>query len=522
MNSFLNAIYKITVNGFMKPFVILSRQIKKNLFLKSKVAVAVKGAMKDFMAVLKRAPEKKTDYVLLGSRYYAKRLLSIATVLFILVATLGTTLILPKLRGWLFTPSIALSDPTLVAYQGKVKLLNREKIIIYEGTMVAGKCEGKGKQYDDKGNLIYEGDFKADLYEGEGVLYDGKGSRIYEGSFLANVFHGIGKQYQSEGKLLYEGEFANGSYMGSGKLYAEEGYLSYSGAFAQGLKNGYGVSYFKNGLIEYNGGYLNDHYHGEGTLFNDQGEKIYSGAFSNNQFEGYGKRYYDHVNTLYEGNFSNSKYSGLGKLYSLRGTLLYEGSFLENEYSGLGKLYSEESGKLLYQGTFEKALLTGLGDYYNGEKAFSGSWIEGRAMVENLLGKAAADGKLLFYENSQTIEMSSAYSLYFKKAGAALILNYPTDLLEPTIQAVVVTRSYNQTFAPTLTLDQYKKKLDAGSFSEKTVLLNAAANDLTYRAFTDAKQAICISLKGDGYVQKSYFDTSTKLLLFIEYSQVEA
>lgn len=521
MNSFLNAIYKITVNGFLKPFTILSRQLKKNLFFKSKVAVAVKGAMKDFMAVLKRAPEKKTDYVLLGSRYYAKRLLSIALVLFVLVATLGTTLIMPKLRGWLFTPSIALSDPALTAYQGKVKLLNREQIVIYEGTMLAGKCEGKGKQYDDKGHLIYEGDFKADLYEGEGILYDGKGNRLYEGSFLANVFHGIGKKYQAEGKLLYEGEFANGNYMGSGKLYATEGYLSYSGAFAQGLKNGYGVSYFGSGLIEYNGGYLNDHYHGEGTLFNEQGVKIYSGTFSNHQFEGYGKKYFDNTVVRYEGNFSNAQYSGLGKLFSEDGNLLYEGSFLENEYSGLGKLYSGENGKLRYQGTFEGNQLTGLGDYYNGEKVFSGSWVEGRAMVETLLGKAAADGKLLFFENSQTIEMGSTYSLYFKKAGAALVLNYPTELMEPAISSVIVSRNYHQAYAPTMTLDQFKMKLAPGSYKEKTLLFSTAGNHLTYKEFTDAKQAICISIKGEGFDQKWYFDTATKLLLFIEYSQVE-
>lgn len=517
MNQFLNSIYKVGVNAFLKPITVITRKFKKNLFFKSRVAVAVKTAVKDLMAVLKKAPDKKSDYVLMGNRYFAKRLLTLGLVAFILVVTLGTTVIVPKLRGWLYTPTIVLTDPSLATFSGKARLVNRSQVVVYEGAIQGGKCEGFGKQYTDAGVLAYEGSFKADLYEGQGTRYDSEGLRLYEGSFVANVYHGVGKTYQKNGKLKYEGDFINGLYSGSGKLYDHLGQLVYSGAFTQNMRNGYGVAYFPGGGIAYLGNFQNDLYQGEGTLLEESGQKRYVGQFANGQYEGLGKAYDTSGFLLYEGTFSQNAYSGQGKLYSGETQLLYEGGFLNGEYSGTGKLYEVSSGKLRYSGNFEQGLYSGAGEVYNGlEMVFSGTFAEGRAVLESFLGKAAPDLKPAFPEVSEVVEMKKNYGLYFKKAGFVGVFNYPDPLLEPSLEKIIFLPSiFSQQLSGETTLADFEKQTSKGGLVTKTLSLKNQDLSPVFSLLTDKGSVEVLVIEKKDYRETYYFDLETKKLLFI-------
>lgn len=105
---------------------------------------------------------------------------------------------------------------------------------IYEGYVVNGKAEGKGKftwtngdRYEGEfsnnemnGNGIltyangdrYEGDFVNGKCQGSGILVFANGDR-YEGQFLNNKMHGTGVLISSDGGRK-EGNFANGEFIG--------------------------------------------------------------------------------------------------------------------------------------------------------------------------------------------------------------------------------------------------------------------------------------------------------------------
>ncbi len=105
---------------------------------------------------------------------------------------------------------------------------------IYEGFVVNGKAEGKGKftwtngdryegefsnnEMNGKGILTYangdryEGDFVNGKCQGSGILVFANGDR-YEGQFLDNKMHGTGVLISSDGGRK-EGNFANGEFIG--------------------------------------------------------------------------------------------------------------------------------------------------------------------------------------------------------------------------------------------------------------------------------------------------------------------
>lgn len=449
MGNFIESILKAATSVLLRPITLFSRQIKKNLFLKSRVVTAVKASMKSFLAVLKRKPAMKSDYVLVGDQYYAKRLLMLVFLLVVAIITLSTTVLVPLARGRLFTPTFALSDPDLATYSGRAKLINRANILVYNGQMAAGLCEGTGKLYDDTGKLVYEGQFKADAFEGEGILYDGTGQKIYEGLFAANQFHGLGRAFDEKGRIVYEGDFANGFYNGSGKRFDENGLVRYAGGFSQGLENGYGIAYFSTGNIEYNGSYLNGDYHGEGTLYGADGQKLYSGSFASGKFEGLGKRYNDNGVLIYEGFFAMGTYSGLGRAYDASGILLYEGTFLSGKYSGLGAYYQKE------------------------QKRYDGDWLDGGIVFERYLGQLSTDFKQHFLEQGSLVEMKDHYGLWLPQTGVAPILSYPDTINEPVISKIYISRvTLSALGGDGLQLEQWKKRW-ANDQKEKQVALES-------------------------------------------------
>src|SRR5690606_26648415 len=104
---------------------------------------------------------------------------------------------------------------------GTGKLYHEGKVIangVFEDDRFVG---GSTKLYDDNGNPVYDGDLVDGLYEGKGKLYDPVlQSLIYEGEFAAGMYTGKGKLYDPVTEtLIYDGEFKDGKYEGKGKLY---------------------------------------------------------------------------------------------------------------------------------------------------------------------------------------------------------------------------------------------------------------------------------------------------------------
>lgn len=499
MANFLESVAKAATSTLMKPVNLFQRKLKKNLFMKSKVVTAIKASLKEFMVTLKKAPAKRADYVTLGDRMYAKRLLMVVLLFIVFMMVIGNSLVIPLLRGRLYTPTIALSDGLLTTYSGKAHLINREKVLIYDGMIGNGKCNGYGKQYDDKGRLRYAGDFEEDLYEGQGTLYDVNGNKVYEGQFTGNFFEGKGKLFDQSGKLKYSGEFS------------------------QGLENGYGLAYYDNGKVQYAGDFLNGKYHGEGNLFSISNERVYSGSFVNGLYEGSGKSFYEKEVLAYEGFFSLGEYSGLGRLYSQTGKLIYEGSFLQGEYYGMGKAFDATTGELAYNGNFENGLYSGSGALYVGsDKVYEGPWVAGAAPLEDLIGKLSTDVRVQFAENGQMIEMDGVYGLNLKKTGVVFELNYPEGALEPTVQKIMVSNfAFSDAIEQQPNLTGIMALYKATKDQIKTVKLADLPDQAVYKTITNLKSMQTLTLKQESCTMLFYFDEATGQLVLYEYRPLQ-
>ncbi len=504
MGNLIKYMFKTTKTAFLRPIKLLKRKLKKSIFLKSKVGKVIKTSVKEIIEVLKRAPEQKSDYVLIGNKYYAKRLLIVSVVFFLLIIAISQTVIIPFLRGRLYTPTLMLTDPLLETYTGKVKLVSRSGVTVYEGRLANGKCQENGVQYDDLGNLVYQGNFADDVYSGEGVLYAQNGDVIYKGQFENNTFNGIGILYQSNRSILYEGSFENGLFSGTGKLYNNSDQLIYAGAFSQGLQNGYGVSYFDNGMIQYTGNFLNGKYHGEGTLMTADGLKLYSGQFANGVFEGTGKLFFSNGQKAYEGNFTSDQYNGFGQQYSNEGKLIYQGNFALGYYSGEGKQYDTTTDNLIYDGTFDKSLFNGAGTYYmQNEKVYTGDWLSGDVPFESLLGLSSSDVRQHFLESGEVIQFENDYVISYPKAQCDFYFIYPTDVIEPVLYKIVIKDfSLTHTWQKGMSLDDVKSKFESYTALAKSV---------------DGHAYFVLNVPQASSQMNFYFDFNTLELIYYEY-----
>ena len=128
-------------------------------------------------------------------------------------------------------------------YEQRSQTNNKDIKQKYEGQVVNGKKEGKGKYIYDNGS-IYEGDFKNDKREGNGVFYYANGDR-YKGQFKDGFYQGNGIFYFNNGDK-YEGGFDKNKYSGKGRYFYHNG-DKFEGLWKNDKKNGEGVHMFLNG-----------------------------------------------------------------------------------------------------------------------------------------------------------------------------------------------------------------------------------------------------------------------------------
>lgn len=227
-----------TYNAVVLPAKQKLLRVKRS-FVQPGLREYIKKDMKEKREELALRQPSVSDYVAVGSRLIAKRLLYIIGVVLPLAAIAIVLWIVPFLCSRFYTETMELNAPEMYQYTGKVCLLAPgSQRILFEGRLLDGRITGPGRLYDENGKLIYEGDFSAEMYEGNGQSYYPDGQTMYRGGFEKNCYQGYGVLYYENGAVCYMGMFENGSYEGEGKLYGEDGALRYEGGFASGKYEG--------------------------------------------------------------------------------------------------------------------------------------------------------------------------------------------------------------------------------------------------------------------------------------------
>ena len=307
--------------------------------------------------------------------------------------------------------------------------------VIYEGGIIKGKRNGKGKEFHETGDIIFEGEYLNGkrngkgkeyyysgkvLFEGEysngkrlkGKIYDIKGNISYD---LENL-NGLIKRYYPNGEIEFEGEYLNGKRNGKGKEYNEYGHLIFEGEYLNGERNGKGKEYFSSELI-FEGEYLNGNrwngkrYKGNNSYILKNGigyEKQYNrnvkllfvGKYLNGKRNGKWKEYYSNDQIKFEGEYVNGQINGEIKMYNYDGILELEGEYLNGEKNGFVKEYYSETGLLRFEGEYLNGKRNGKGKkyYHNGEIKFDGEYLnnykfKGKQYVNNIL---EYEGEYLF------------------------------------------------------------------------------------------------------------------------------
>jgi hypothetical protein len=93
--------------------------------------------------------------------------------------------------------------------------------VIFTGSIVGGKKNGKGTFFDEKQRVTLEGEFKDDLLEGKGVKRFENG-QAYDGEFKKGIEEGKGVLSMIDGRKI-EGTFTNGKANGKGFLITDTG-----------------------------------------------------------------------------------------------------------------------------------------------------------------------------------------------------------------------------------------------------------------------------------------------------------
>jgi hypothetical protein len=114
----------------------------------------------------------------------------------------------------------------------------------YEGELLDGQMDGKGRLYDENGELWYEANFVKGSIEGFGTIYYPDGSR-FVGMFTEGIPTGYGKYILPTGVVWYRGEFKFGRKDGYGIEYDSDlGFIRYVGYWKNNLKHGKGINKF--------------------------------------------------------------------------------------------------------------------------------------------------------------------------------------------------------------------------------------------------------------------------------------
>ena len=151
----------------------------------------------------------------------------------------------------------------------------------YNGTMVFGKKNGKGKVIYVKKSMIYVGVFINDSREIKGNISSFDNKYLYDGEWKNDKFEGSGSLVTPDGNK-YVGQFKNGLFEGKGYFIDHEGNI-YDGNFKNGKKWGEGELSMNNGN-KYIGTFKEDKFNGKGKILDKDGNILQEGNFKDGIF----------------------------------------------------------------------------------------------------------------------------------------------------------------------------------------------------------------------------------------------
>ena len=151
----------------------------------------------------------------------------------------------------------------------------------YNGTMVFGKKNGKGKVIYIKKSMIYVGVFINDSREMKGNISSFDNKYLYDGEWKNDKFEGSGSLVTPNGNK-YVGQFKNGLFEGKGYFIDHEGNI-YDGNFKNGKKWGEGELSMNNGN-KFIGTFKEDKFNGKGKMLDKDGNILQEGNFKDGIF----------------------------------------------------------------------------------------------------------------------------------------------------------------------------------------------------------------------------------------------
>jgi len=151
--------------------------------------------------------------------------------------------------------------------------------ISFEGNIIKGEKNGKGKEFDEDGHIIFEGEYKDDI-KWNGIRKDySDGKLIFEAEIKDRKII-YSKFYEKNNNIL---EYKNGT--GYTRKYCllinNSEYLEFEGEFIDGVKNGKGKEYNIFNKLEFEGEYLNGERQGKGKEYDINGSLIFEGEYIN-------------------------------------------------------------------------------------------------------------------------------------------------------------------------------------------------------------------------------------------------
>lgn len=154
----------------------------------------------------------------------------------------------------------------------------------YEGEVLDGQLNGKGKLSVISKGMEYQGDWLNNQRHGQGVETWSDG-RVYSGDFTQDQKEGYGELTLPDG-TTYSGSFKKGVFDGFGSLNKSKAY-QYTGNFINGMRQGLGKIIYANGDY-YDGQFFKGKHHGQGIFYCCSTQATYEGEWFNGQQHGLG------------------------------------------------------------------------------------------------------------------------------------------------------------------------------------------------------------------------------------------
>lgn len=186
--------------------------------------------------------------------------------------------------------------------------------LIYTGTLIEGKRNGRGRTDRKSGLTAFDGEYLDNKRDGFGCSYYKNGNLSYAGFWKEDKKNGMGVSFRNSDHAVQITSWNDGKPESHTSIFDNEGYLKYTGNIKDGVKNGLCITYNKDEGGLFAGKWLQNGESGCGALFDSEGSLVYAGFLKDGKRHGQGTEFDKDGEIIFTGTFENDKYSK-GTLY---------------------------------------------------------------------------------------------------------------------------------------------------------------------------------------------------------------